>query len=211
MRHLLAERGLSQTDLATRARIERTELNRIINGKRDPRSYEIGWLAEAFGITTKELLVGVDATKLELIEEEMERGQAHARDVLTAERERDDAKAMHKALEGEVHGMESGWRAERRDLQAALAAQREDCSQRLTLREEAFAKREQELLDQLAALRDQLTARERELRQAQALAADRGRQAEQLQASLEAARGKIAGAALFAGIVGAAIGSSGKG
>ena len=210
LRRLLSERGMSQTDLATRSRIERSELNRLVNGKRDPRPYEIGWLAEAFGITAEALLEDVDVAKLELFEEEVERGQAHAREVLTAERERDDAKAMYKALEGQVHGMEAGWRAERRDLQAALAAQREDCAQRVALREEALAQREQELLEQNAALRDQITARERELRQSQAVAADRARQVAKLQRALESALGQAAGAALVAGLIGAAIGSSSK-
>ena len=210
LRRLLGERGMSQTDLAARARIERSELNRLANGKRDPRPYEIGSLAEAFGLTAKEFLDGVDVAKLELFEEEVERGQAHAHEVLTAERERDDAKAMYKALEDQVHGMEAGWRAERRDLQAALAAQREDCTQRVALREDALAKREQELLDQNAQLRDQLTARERELRQATAVADDRARQVAKLQRALESAHGQAAGAALVAGLIGAAIGSSSK-
>jgi transcriptional regulator with XRE-family HTH domain len=210
LKRLIDERGMSQTVLAAKTRIERSELNRLVNGKRDPKPYEIGWLAEALGVSPKELIAGIDYEKLELFEEEVERGQTHAREVLTAERERDDAKAMYKALDDQVHEMEERWRTERRELQTALAEQRDDCKQRVALREEALAKREQELLDQNAVLRDRITVLERELRQAQVVTADRGRQVEQLQKAVEDARGKAAGAAIFAGLIGAAIGSSGK-
>lgn len=210
IKRLIDERGISQTELAPLSRIERSELNRIVNGKRDPRPYEIGWLAEALGVSTKELLKDIDYEKLDMFEEEVERGQTHAREVLTAERERDDAKTTHNALELEVHRMEEGWRKERQALQDALLEQREDCKERVALREDALAKREQELLTQIATLRDRVTNLERELRQAQAVAADRSLQVEQMQRAAESARGQTAGALLLAGLVGAAIGSSGK-
>jgi transcriptional regulator with XRE-family HTH domain len=211
LKRLLSDRGFSQTEFAARARIERSELNRLVNDKRGPKPYEIGWLAEALGTTKEELLDGIDVEKLDLFEEEVERGQGHAREVLTAERERDEAKAALRALEDRVHTMEEGWRSERRELQAALAEQRSDCAARIALREEAFAGREQELLNQVASLRDQTTSLERELHQARIVAADRERQAQQLQREVEAARGQAAGTALVAGLIGAAIGSSGKG
>jgi transcriptional regulator with XRE-family HTH domain len=211
LKRLLTDRALSQTELAAHSRIERTELNRLVNGKRDPKPYEIGWLAEALGCTTKELLDGLELGQIEFVEEEVERGQAHARDVLTAERERDEAKAQYKALEGQVHEMEDAWRSERRVLQASLAEQREDCAKRVAFSEEALMKREQELLDQIASLRDQVTTLQRELRQAQVMTADRGRQVDQLQKSLEAARGQAAGVAVISGLIGAALGSSSKG
>lgn len=62
VRTLLSDRGVTQTELAERTGIDRAELNRLINGRRSPRSDEIQRLADALGVATTELVVGVELT-----------------------------------------------------------------------------------------------------------------------------------------------------
>lgn len=209
LRNLINEKGITQTELATRTSIERSEINRMVNGKRDPKPQEIGWLAEALDVHPKKLIEGVNIEQLETFEEEVERAREQARRVLSAERERDEAKSALKVQEDTTRTLEAGWRRERSEMQKLLATQRHDCADRLRQQEDELARREHELLTELSQLRDDKAALERDLRQARQLALNREQQIEHLQRSLAAERGKVAAVGIFGGLLGVAVGGLG--
>lgn len=88
----MRERGLTQTALAKRSGVDRSDLNRIINGHRSPRAPEVPLLAAVLGVSAEELLAGVELSDsypreleqvndvaLRLLEAESERNEALAR------------------------------------------------------------------------------------------------------------------------------------
>lgn len=88
--------GLNQTQIAGKVAIERTILSRVMIDKLPPQSHEIGWLAEALGVTVDDLLDGVELP--EPARRDVERAQELARKVLDAEQACDAAVAELEAL-----------------------------------------------------------------------------------------------------------------
>lgn len=206
LRRAIDERGISQTDLAAKVEIDRTELNRLVNGKRAPKPREAAWLIEALGVDGDAFLSGLDVADDPAFADEIEQYRDLARRVLDAERERDDAQASRNALDASLHAEEMAWRAERGQLQGALADIRRDGAARLRQREEDFAKREHELLRELSAVRDEHALSQRQLRAANELANERLRQVAELQRALETERARVTAAGVFGGLVGAMLG-----
>lgn len=206
LRRALEERGTSQTELAAKVEIDRTELNRLVNGKRAPKPREAAWLIEALRVDGATFLAGLDVADDPAFADEIEQYRRLARRVLEAERERDEALASRNALEGSFRVEEMAWRAERGQLQVALADIRKDCAARVRQREDDFAKREHDLLHELSDVRDALALAQRELRAATELAGERLRQLAGLQRALETERTRVMSAGVFGGIVGAMLG-----
>lgn len=112
---LMAEREFTQTLLSEKSGIERTQLNRLIRGKRQVLPQEIPWLAEALGVTSEALMEGVDvpAPVKKAIDELAE----VVRRVLAAERERDEA-VLHAKEATRVHAeAAAAWGEERAELE----------------------------------------------------------------------------------------------
>lgn len=206
LRRAIERRGISQTELAAKVEIDRTELNRLVNGKRAPKPREAAWLIEALGVDGDAFLGGLDLAEDPAFADEIEQYRRLARRVLDAERERDDAQASRKSLDESFRVEETAWRAERGQLQAALADIRRDCATRLKQREEELARREHELLRELSEARDQLALSQRQLRAANELANERLRQVAELQSSVETERARVMSAGVFGGLVGAMLG-----
>jgi len=94
---LLGQMKLSQSELARRTGIDRTDLSRMINGHRNPRPDQVVWIAAALGVTQDTLMDYV-----ELPEEFAKAAEQLAdavRRVLVAESERDEMKASLIAIE----------------------------------------------------------------------------------------------------------------
>ena len=202
----MEERGVSQTELATKIAIDRTELNRLVNGKRAPKPREAAWLIEALGVEADTFLADLDVSADPAFGDEIESHRQLARRVLDAERERDEARAARNGLEASFRVEEMAWRAERGQLQGALADFRRDCAERVKQRDEELARREQELLGELSGVRDQSVRFQRELRAMTEVANDRLRQLQEAQRSLEFERGRVTTAGVFGGLVGAMLG-----
>ena len=208
LRRMISDKGISQTDLATRVDIDRTDLNRLVNGKRSPKPREAAWLIEALGIEPKVFLSGLDVAGDPAFHDEVEQHRVLARRVLEAERERDEAKAARNSIEASFRAEEMAWRDERKQLQAALADFRRDCADRVKQRDDALAKRENELLEELSSARDKIAAGARQLRAVTQVSDDRLRQIGELQTRLGSAESRVTTAGLFGGLVGAVLGSA---
>ncbi len=111
---LLQARGVSQSELATKSGVDRAELNRLVNGRRQARLEEIGWIAEALGVGVEELVGDLE------LPADLRRALGHfgdlARRMLHVEGERDDARAR-LAARGEELARE---RLEREALEQEL-------------------------------------------------------------------------------------------
>jgi transcriptional regulator with XRE-family HTH domain len=94
---LMNAKGWSQTMLSDRSGVERSQLNRYINGHRNPSPEDIGSFAQALGVTPEELLDGAE------LPDNVRRAIDHAVSLteraLRAERERDEAQAIKAAAE----------------------------------------------------------------------------------------------------------------
>ncbi|MBM4398419.1 MAG: helix-turn-helix transcriptional regulator [Deltaproteobacteria bacterium] len=63
IRRLMQANGFNQTTLAAKTGIDRADLNRLVNDKREPRVEELGFLAKLLDVTPDELLDGLPVPK----------------------------------------------------------------------------------------------------------------------------------------------------
>jgi transcriptional regulator with XRE-family HTH domain len=92
--------GLNQTQLASRSGIERSTVNRLINGKARPQRAQVGWLATTLGVDVDELTAGAELSAdarraIEQVREAADR-------VVRAETERDESIARAERLAEEL-------------------------------------------------------------------------------------------------------------
>ena len=90
--------GISQTELAARARMSRASLSLKLNERRDLTLPEVERLAEALGITVRDLLNRVERAERERAERERDHAE---RERERAERERAERASDLKYEEGE--------------------------------------------------------------------------------------------------------------
>jgi transcriptional regulator with XRE-family HTH domain len=204
---LMKARGLNQTTLAERSGIARSEINRIVNNRRDPRQEELAWLAQVLEVSLEELLgdaVLPDGGRKTLMLFEHLARQAEA-----ALSERDEIAAQLKVAN------EENAAAQAREAEKCAELQKE--IERLTA-EVAHVKREKQELEAKLALKDveiflarnnlatERTQYAAKLRQVEAAnGALRGQVAQLQQKLIEADRAKIA-TGVLAGLAGLFVG-----
>jgi transcriptional regulator with XRE-family HTH domain len=115
---LMKAKGLNQSTLAKRSGIHRTEVNRIVNDRREPRQDELAWLAQTLGVTVEQVLDDVvlpeGARKtLAVFEDAARRAEA-------AYSERDEIAARLKVATEENAAANARWAEERAALQKEL-------------------------------------------------------------------------------------------
>lgn len=118
IKRLMNARGLNQTSLAQRAGIERTEVNRIINGRRAPREHEVAYLCTVLQVPLDELFDGIEAP--EQFRESFARVETAAKRVLAAESARDESEAQREAALKVFETERAAWDAERCGLRAEI-------------------------------------------------------------------------------------------
>jgi transcriptional regulator with XRE-family HTH domain len=137
---LMKAGGFTQSSLAAKVGIDRTQLNRTISGKRHPRTDELAWLAQGLDIPLEVLLDGIElgGPAREFIDREQEK----AARVLRLEGERDEARALLKASEDARRLLEDEHGRELKRLATEAAAARDEAARRLTQVENAAVTRE---------------------------------------------------------------------
>jgi len=125
----MAELGLNQTQLSAKTGIERSELNRIVNDKRQPKGEELVWLAKALGLTVPALLLEIELP--EVLVRQLVELEALAHRVLMSDAARDEAEAQRAELERGLASERQKWGEERRDLQQQLQSVRADAASRI--------------------------------------------------------------------------------
>lgn len=196
LKRLLVQHGMTQTELATRTGIDRVDLNRMANGKREPKPGELAWLSKVFGVKPEELLEGVDTAEVNMY-------STWAGRVLDAEAEAKELRAQLEARDGAHQAAEARWLAEREELVATWEQARKDCNDRVAKLLNEAAEREAAMDREARALKDQVALRDEELRAATMKLVQQTREIENLRAELA----KQGGRQMFAGLVGAAVGA----
>lgn len=196
LRRLLVERGLTQTELAAKTGIDRVDLNRMANGKREPKPAELAFLAKVLRVEPEELLEGLDTAEVRMYAVWAER-------VIDAEAIVGEIRSQLESREAAHRAAEARWVAERDELLQARQEVLIDCSAKIADAEAAAAKLQAAHERDLRAMRDQLAAAQELVKQFEARLTAQAR-------SIEQHRGEVAkqaGREMFAGLVGAAIGA----
>lgn len=147
---LLEERGWTQTRLAEVSGIDRADINRIVNERRDVRTSEVPLLAGAFGLELDELLRDVDLpTEVERYFETLVRVTAENMELRTrAEVAERQSRAVKDALQQAM----SEWDQERADTRGKHRKELEAGEQRVAEVERVADELRGELTSMRAAL-----------------------------------------------------------
>lgn len=151
---LMVAAGLSQTELASKTGIDRSEINRIVRNRRPPRWVELPLLAPALSTTVEDLLRGVELTPE--YRRNLEKMQEGAMRLLRAEGDRDEERQKAERLRESLQeaGMmidreRSAFAEERRKILADSALERQkvaaECAERLARAERERAEVEVQL------------------------------------------------------------------
>ncbi len=115
---IMQSRGVTQTALALKAGIDRTDLNRFLNGHRGVSLEELSWLAEALGLAVEELASDV------LLPENARQALGCLGETLKrlrqAEAERDEARARTLVVESQLAHEREQWLAKIASLEHRL-------------------------------------------------------------------------------------------
>lgn len=210
VKRLMEEKGFNQTSLARRTGIERTELNRLVNDRRQPRNDELAWLAQALDVTIEVLLEGVDLP--EELRKTLALFEDAARRVLVAEGERDEIRERLAASEEEHAGERRRWEDERHQLEAQAKAARDESARVVSELSAQVGAAEQALEDERRARADDRGRAELALKHAAASADVLRNQVIALQRELARERSSKIATGFIAGLAGlfggAALGSS---
>lgn len=226
LKSLIKTRKTSQAQLSRDTKIDRAEINRICNDKRDPRPHEVVKIARAFGMDAEDLLRGVKLPEqFAEVRAELERISA---ELLRNQQEKDEAVAELEAEREQIEEERRAWRAEREDLHRQLASlreahaaelealerqtaastqaqvqqlaqERQRCAGEVANLRRAAAAREQELLAQVRDLGDARQAAEHRFAKARA----EGRQLKQAVQQLQAEVTNLRGQRIITGVLGA--------
>ncbi len=187
---------MTQTEIAAKTGIDRVELNRMVNGKREPKPAELAWLAKVLGVEPETLLEGIDTAEVRTFAVWADR-------VLAAEARVDE---LREQLAQQVEAHEAALMRRQADLDAVLAARAtEQEAARVRLMETAriAAEREAAFERDARQLRETIASRDEQVRASNARI---GHQAHEL-AKLREEIAKDAGRMIVAGLVGTALGA----
>ena len=151
LKTILNDRNFSQAHLARESHIDRAEINRLCNDKRDPRPHEVVRIARALGMTVADLLDGVVLPQeVAAVRAELERV---SEELLQFQQERDEAVAELEAMRDQVDSGRREWERERENLDQQASEQREAHTREIEQMQLEAARQAQEQSDQMAAER----------------------------------------------------------
>lgn len=156
LRALLNDGGISQAQLARDCGLDRSEINRLCNDKRDPRPHEIVRIGRALGLDAEALLAGVELpSEIKEVRAELERIST---ELLEIEQERDAAVAALETERNQASADREEWERERDDLHEHIAALREEHAKEKEAFQLQAAQQSQLLTDQLTTERERSTS-----------------------------------------------------
>lgn len=196
LKQRIAELGITQTEVALKAGLERIELNRMVNGKREPKPHEVAMLARVLKIPVAELAADVNQDEVKVFSVLAER-------VITAEERLAERERELGAVTQARTAAEARWTTEREELIEETLVAKQEAATRIAQIEGDAARREAQLN---LALRQQIEAvaqRNAEIARLQGVIAANGQTIAELRQHLAGEGGR----ALFAGVVGALAGA----
>lgn len=202
LKQLLAERGLTQTEVATRTHIDRVDLNRMVNDKREPKPHEVAVLAVVLKVDPKELAGDVDLEQIKLF-------IIIAEHLVEAEDRLSERQVELQSLADSHRAAESRWTIERQELIAEREQSRRDAAARIAELETTAARREAALDLRLREQANQLAQRAETIAQLQNAIAANTQTITTLRAEVAGAGGRAIFSAVIGALAGAALAKSG--
>jgi len=140
---LLRQSGLNQSTLAKKSGVDRTRINRLANGKSEPRTDEIEWLAAALGVDSATLVDGIDFVgEPPGREEEMAKVATRILEVM---RERDEALLRVAALEKSLVAIQKQFASQLDTVYATLHQEKEEHANEVTALTQAHEQEKEQL------------------------------------------------------------------
>jgi transcriptional regulator with XRE-family HTH domain len=130
-------KDFTQTTLSRKSGIERTTINRMLQGTRQPRPFEIGVLAQCFEAAPEELMDGVSLPPQ--VQRAVDPDRARTEQLLAAEAARDESVARADQLAAEVELLRRERERDQTEARKAQAASDAAWTARLREREQAHA------------------------------------------------------------------------
>jgi transcriptional regulator with XRE-family HTH domain len=196
LKQRIAALGLTQTDVAIKAGIDRIELNRMVNGKREPKPHEVAMLARVLKIDPEELAADVNQDEVKVFSVLAER-------VITAD---DRLTERERELEAVVQARtaaEARWTTEREELIEETLLAKQDAAARIAQVEGDAARREAQLTLAVRQHAEAVAQRDAEIVRLHGVIAANGQTIAELRQHLAGEGGR----ALFAGVIGAFAGA----
>lgn len=197
LRQRITALGLTQTEIASRTGIDRVDLNRMVNGKREPKPHEVAMLAVVLKTAPEELAAEVNQEEVRLFTMIAER-------VLEAEDRLTESLLELQAATNAHRAAENRWAAERQELIAETERVRHEAARRVAEVEAAAATREARLELRNREFAAMVAQRESDIAQLQATIAGNLQTITGLRREVAGANGR----AIFTTIVGALAGAA---
>lgn len=201
---LMDAKGYNQTSLADKSGIERTCINRMLKGRKQPDPFQVGVLAQCFDVTPETLMAGIELPPH--VQREVQRERERTERVLAAEAARDEAVARVEHEAREKESLQTQLESERREARRQREALDAGWQQRL---KDTYAAHAADLADASARFDKQQSVLERaavKLREQETIQVALRRQIAVLQQQLAQERSAKAGVGVLGGLVGMALG-----
>jgi transcriptional regulator with XRE-family HTH domain len=199
-------KGFNQTTLSKKSGIDRSSINRMLRGTRQPTQYDIGVLAKCFDVETDALMDGL--ALLPQVQRVVDRDRARTEQLLAAESARDEAVARADHLAAEVERLRGELDSAAVGARKAQAASDAEHAARLRAAEKAHAAATETSHTTIANLKGMLARANAKLSEEAAAKNALRTQVAALQHLLAKEQSAKASAGLLGGIVGMALGRS---
>lgn len=196
LKQRITELGVTQTEVAAKAGIDRIELNRMVNGKREPKPHEVAMLARVLKIPVAELAADVNQDEVRVFSVLAER-------VITAEERLAECERELGAVMQARAAAEARWTTEREELIEETVVAKQEAATRIAQIEGDAARREAHLNLAVRQQTEAIAQRSAEITRLQGVIAANGQTIAELRQHLAGEGGR----ALFAGVVGALAGA----
>jgi transcriptional regulator with XRE-family HTH domain len=196
LKQRITELGLTQTEVAAKAGIDRIDLNRMVNGKREPKPHEVAMLARVLKIDAEELAADVNQDEVKVFSVLAER-------VITAEERLAESEREREAVVQARTAAEARWTTEREELIEETLVAKQEAASRIAQIEADAARREARLNLEVRQQTEAVAQRDAEITRLQGVIAANGQTMAELRQRLAGEGGR----AIFAGVVGALAGA----
>lgn len=196
LKQRIAELGLTQTEVAAKAGIDRIDLNRMVNGKREPKPHEIAMLARVLKVDAEDLAADVNQDEVKVFSVLAER-------VITAEDRLSERERELAAVVQARAAAEARWATEREELIEETLLAKQDAATRIAQIEGDAARRQAQLSLALRQQTEAVAQRTAEITRLQGVIAANGQTIAELRQHLAGEGGR----AIFAGVIGAFAGA----
>lgn len=196
LKQRISEMGTTQTEVAAKAGIDRIDLNRMVNGKREPKAHEVAILARVLKIPAENLAADVNQDEVKVFSVLAER-------VITADERLTELERELEAVGQARTAAEARWVIEREELFEEILLVKQKAATRIAQIEGDAAEREAQLNLASRKRAEIIAQRDAEIIRLLSVIAANGKTIAELRQHLAGEGGR----AIFVGVIGALAGA----